>query len=103
MDVEKSFGRLKGRWRCLLKRLDFKLCHVVDVVAVCTLLHNVCQLYGDEHLKLASSFPIVFFNKTPISTQTLVDNSRIRNAIMQYLIRSAIMQYLLLKIVNVHR
>ena len=50
MVVENLFGRLKGRWRYLLKRLDFKLCDVVDVVAVCIVLHNMCQLYGNKHL-----------------------------------------------------
>ena len=35
MVVENSYGRLKGRWRCLLKRLDFKLKNVPYVVSAC--------------------------------------------------------------------
>ena len=35
MIVENSFGKLKGRWRCLLKRMDFKLDNVPHVVAAC--------------------------------------------------------------------
>ena len=48
MIVENSFGKLKGRWRCLLKRMDFKLENVPHVVAACVVLHNICELYGDS-------------------------------------------------------
>ena len=48
MVVENAFGRLKGRWRCLLKRLDFALENVPNVVAACVILHNLCEMYGDH-------------------------------------------------------
>ena len=39
--VEHSYGKLKGRWRCLLKRLDVDIHDVPEVVAACCVLHNV--------------------------------------------------------------
>ena len=48
MVVENAFGRLKGRWRCLLKRMDTHVCNVPNIVASCVVLHNVCELYGDH-------------------------------------------------------
>ena len=38
------------RWRCLSKRLDCKLEHVVDTVAACVTLHNMCEMIGDSFL-----------------------------------------------------
>ena len=46
--VENAFGRLKGRWRCMLKRMDFVLENVPSVVAACVILHNFCEMYGDH-------------------------------------------------------
>ncbi|CAG2251641.1 unnamed protein product [Mytilus edulis] len=47
MVVEGSFGRLKGRWRCLLKRLDVATVRVPYVVCSCCTLHNFCEVHGD--------------------------------------------------------
>ena len=47
MVVENAFGRLKGRWWCLLKRLDFKLENIPSIVGACIVLHNMCEVYGD--------------------------------------------------------
>lgn len=45
--VEHSYGRLKGRWRCLLKRLDVATCDVPELVAASCVLHNICETQGD--------------------------------------------------------
>ena len=45
--VEHAYGRLKGRWRCLLKRLDVSVRHVPELVAACCVLHNMCEVHGD--------------------------------------------------------
>ena len=45
--VEHAYGRLKGRWRCLLKRLDVSVCDVPELVTACCILHNVCEVHGE--------------------------------------------------------
>ena len=51
MVVENAFGRLKGRWRCLLKCLDCKLENVGKTVASCVVLRNMCEMFGDNFLQ----------------------------------------------------
>ena len=42
MNVERAFGRLKGRWRCLMKRYDCRI-DINMVISACCLLHNFCE------------------------------------------------------------
>ena len=38
--IENPIGRLKGRWRCLLKQLDVKPDNLTLVITACCVLHN---------------------------------------------------------------
>uniref|UniRef100_A0A3Q0RQP3 Uncharacterized protein n=1 Tax=Amphilophus citrinellus TaxID=61819 RepID=A0A3Q0RQP3_AMPCI len=46
--VENAFGRLRGRWCCLLKRNDCDIQLVKSMVATCA-LHNLCETYGETY------------------------------------------------------
>ena len=45
--VENAFGRLKGRWRRLMKKNEMRIDNVIMVVGACCVLHNICEVHGD--------------------------------------------------------
>ena len=46
--MENAFGRLKARWRRLMKKNEMRIVNVPTVIAACCVLHNVCQIHGDS-------------------------------------------------------
>ena len=51
MVVENAFGRLKGRWRCLQKRIDVQVDNAVTALGACVVLHNICETIETTVLK----------------------------------------------------
>ena len=50
VSVERGFGILKARWRCLLKRLDCRVENISAVIITCFALHNFCQINGERYI-----------------------------------------------------
>ena len=46
--VENAYGRLKGRFRSIAKRLDLNVENVCLVIAACCVLHNFCEVMGED-------------------------------------------------------
>ncbi|XP_012725848.3 putative nuclease HARBI1 [Fundulus heteroclitus] len=87
MVVENAFGRLTGRWRRLLKRIDNKTSDVPKVIAACCTLHNICETQGEDFLDQWANEA----NQPPSNNLVDGDNNpdinnahNIRNAICRY-------------------
>ena len=86
--VEHCYGRLKGRWRCLLKRLDVDVCDAPEMVAACCVLHNICEVHGDafdeEWLEGVERRDPQCASANASSTHPAESAVNIRNAFMSY-------------------
>ncbi|XP_059472882.1 uncharacterized protein LOC132195124 [Neocloeon triangulifer] len=46
--AEEAFNRLKSRWKILMKRSDYNVENLKEIIKTCSILHNVCQKFDDK-------------------------------------------------------
>ena len=89
MVVENAFGRLKGRWRCLLKQNEADHSKINDVVAACCTLHNICEAFDDAFnnelmANVNESADSSVFDQEYTANENVDNGQAIRNALVRY-------------------
>ena len=86
MVVEHAYGRLKGRWRTLLKRNDISIHALPKLVAACCVLHNIREIHGFSTKSVTLDGVTDHTSESSHSTSASVDNSGqdTRIALMRY-------------------
>lgn len=64
--IEDAFGRLKGRWRILSKRIDFDVENTKIIIRACIVLHNLCESRKDLYLNKWTEESQYFQQKFPV-------------------------------------
>ncbi|KAK6168872.1 hypothetical protein SNE40_020041 [Patella caerulea] len=90
MVIENVFGRLKGRWRRLQKRVDCDIKDTPDLILTCCVLHNIlCEKQGEVYF---DQWNIELDNPKPTPVVENMDNEQefasagnIRNAFCNFL------------------
>ena len=86
MVVENAFGRLKGRWRILLKRLDCQIDFVSTIIAACCTLHNFCEISGDGiEDSLLQNLIGEERKETDVVGEDVGEGTHVRDALKKYL------------------
>lgn len=80
--VEHAFGRLKGRWRCLLKRNDSSIELVKDMILTCCVLHNLCEKNREPFMHEWNAPPDQPMSAT--APRDDIEGSNVRNALLQF-------------------
>lgn len=93
--VEIAFGRLKARFRCLMKRLDVHYSFVPEIVATCCTLHNILEEnkdpFQENWLEAIEEAQIVFQQPNQFQKNQERDNlngSELRDFLCSYLARN---------------
>ena len=89
--IECAFGRLKTRWRILLRLMELTFENIPDIVLACFVLHNFCEERNIEPI-LADMDRAIIMERVNASTKDIVytyntkDGGAIRVAITRYFV-----------------
>ena len=77
--VENTFGRLKGRFRCLTKMLETNVEHTVLIISACCVLHNFCELHKQNIDATISEDDLQVFNGDTLTSGENVGDVAVRD------------------------
>lgn len=86
--VENAFGRLKARFRFVMKRMECHISHVPLVLRACCVLNNICEHFNDfvpqQWLRETNVYDAIY--PQPAHTTDVEDASgpEVRDALVQY-------------------
>ena len=86
--VENAFGRLKARWRRLLKRNDMITDHIPNVITAACILHNICEIHKEYFNEnwLQTDSDLQQPSRSQTTSSSLCNESPvIRDTLMEYL------------------
>ena len=90
--IEQAFGMLKGRWRCLLVKLDESIDKIPLTIIACCILHNICidirVVDVDPQNDVTDELP-------PLPGHVNSEGSRLRNKIKEAFFFSITCAYLI--------
>ena len=90
--IERAFGFLKRRWRCLLKRLDHEIENTADTLLDCFVLHNLRQIKGETFIDYDNIVDEVIREeratrqRMEICNQLCVRGERLRDVLAVYIL-----------------
>ena len=87
--IECAFGRLKARWRILLRNMDIPLHRLPPIIHACFVLHNFCEREKcevDKEIvkKIIQHENAIIQKKDPIYTYSTGAGKNVRDAIKDY-------------------
>ena len=74
--IECAFGRLKARWRILLRPMELKFENIPDIVLACFVLHNFCEERNIEQI-LADMDRVIIMERVNAPTEGIVYTNKI--------------------------
>src|SRR6266540_2696640 len=89
MVVERTFGILKKRWRCLANELDADIDDVPNTVAPCCVLHNIVEKMENDSVDIDDGFEGIDDNEGQIGQNdvrqrdNLVEGYHVRDRLAQ--------------------